>query len=101
MVMDDVPAVGFMVSYAPNACVVAATLHVLLPDHATDDPNTAQTAMLASSALDLRGGSRPSILFGWRINAVSGTRTDRGAAAVPRSWGSRIRTRIRDRATSR
>ena len=33
--MDDVPAVGFMVSYAPNACVVGAAVQPFA-DHAPE-----------------------------------------------------------------
>src|SRR6266576_1386052 len=101
MVMGDVPAVGFMVSYAPNACVVGAALQLPLADHATEDPNKAQTAMHTRSTVDPRGGPRLSILFEWRINAISDRQTARGAAAGHRFRGSRIRMRIRGRASSR
>src|SRR6267378_7827766 len=101
MVIGDVPAVGFMVSYAPNACVVGAALQLPLADHATEGPHKAQTAMHARSTLDPRGGPRFSILFGLHINAVSDKQTVRDAAAGLRFRGSRIRMRIRGRATSR
>src|SRR5712672_1587646 len=99
--MDDVPAVGVMVSYAPNAWFVGAALQLPLADHAAEDPNKAQTAMHARSTLDPRGGRRLSILFGLRINVVSGIQTAQGAVAGPWFPGSRIRTRIHDRATPR
>jgi len=51
-VIDEVPDVGLMVSYAPKACVVAPTVQVFA-DHATEHPKMAQAAMHASSALDL------------------------------------------------
>jgi hypothetical protein len=69
-VMDDVPEVGFRVSYAPKACVVAVA-EQLFADQATEDPNMAQAAMLASSTFELRGDPRLSILLGWRLNAGS------------------------------
>src|SRR5436190_281194 len=82
-VIDDVPEVGLIVSYAPNAWVGAATVQ-LSADHATEGTSIVQDAAIpASSALDVRIRLRTASFSMRRINSASGTRRARGAAADP------------------
>ena len=54
-VIEDVVLVGLIVSYAPNACVCAATVQLSAADHATEGTRIAQIPTIpASNDLDIR-----------------------------------------------